>query len=200
MDPNFEWTTREEKLLVIDYWWEEQGKLCCICGEEMEPYKRQGTHNPKAATVEHLIPKRDNGPNTVGNIRLAHAFCNHTLGALWEQNRHRAKIGLAPLTEKEALSKSKSRKAKGLIAPPFNKNSWYPKESAYYLLWMKWKDEQDAKKLRGEAWKRVSLPRGATLLPGYERLIGKHLKTGTARKMTASETARWLAEQGVRGS
>lgn len=103
MDPNFEWTTREEKLLVIDYWWEEQGKLCCICGEEMEPYKRQGTHNPKAATVEHLIPKRDNGPNTVGNIRLAHAFCNHTLGALW------SRTGTAPrLVSPRLLKKRRS--------------------------------------------------------------------------------------------
>jgi hypothetical protein len=201
---DFEWTTRDEKLLVVDYWWEVQKKLCCICSEEMEPYKRQSTHNPRAATVEHLIPKRDNGPNTVGNVRLAHAVCNHALGALWEQNKHRAAYGKPLISEKEALNSARGRnKPKHPPLPTFTKDSWFPRESLYYERWMKWKDEQEAKKARGVTWSAlnaVSLPRGATFLPQYRGIIEKQLRSRVARKMTAVETARWLAEQGIRGA
>ena len=103
MDPNFKWTTRDEKLLVVDYWWEQQKGRCCLCGDLMKPYSRQHTTDQDAATVEHVIPKRDNGPDTAGNVRLAHAICNNTLGAHWERNRQRAKLGLHPISAKEAL-------------------------------------------------------------------------------------------------
>jgi hypothetical protein len=200
MNMNFEWHTRDEKLLVVAYWWEQQKKLCCICGEEMEPYKRQNSHNPRAATVEHLIPRRDNGPNTAGNVRLAHALCNHTLGALWEQNRYREMFGMPTISEKSALHNARNKKkVQREPLPRFKKDSWYPKESAYYASWMKWKDEQEAKALRGHAWRLTGLPRGATLTPEYQRLLGG-VKTRTARKMTAAETARWLSDQGVRGA
>jgi 5-methylcytosine-specific restriction endonuclease McrA len=84
MDPSFEWTTKTEKLRVIAYWWKEQGGKCCLCGLKMLKY---GGGLENSATVEHVIPKRENGPNTVGNVRLAHARCNHVAGALWEQRR-----------------------------------------------------------------------------------------------------------------
>lgn len=103
MDMNFAWTTRAEKLLVVDYWWKEQQGRCCLCGDLMQPYKRQHTPNPDAATVEHVIPKRENGPDTAGNVRLAHAICNNALGAHWGRNQHRAKLGLPLISEKEAL-------------------------------------------------------------------------------------------------
>lgn len=201
MDMNFAWSTRDEKLLVVAYWWEQQKKLCCICGEEMEPYKRQSTHNPRAATVEHLIPRRDNGPNTVGNVRLAHALCNHTLGALWATNRERIKGGFAPIGESEALARARNPppRVKHEPLPRFNKRSHYPRESLHYEAWVKWLDEQAAKALRGHAWRLTGLPRGATLTPEYQRLLCG-VKTRTARKMTAAETARWLAENGIRGS
>lgn len=199
MDMKFEWHTRDEKLQVVAYWWEQQEKLCCICGEEMEPYTRQNSHRPKAATIEHLIPRRDNGPNTVGNVRLAHALCNHTLGALWQMNRDRAAWGMPPLTHKDITARREAKKIKPPPPPRFKKDSWYPKESAYYLSWMKWKDEQEAKALRGHAWRLTGLPRGATLTPEYQRLL-RGVKTRTARKMTALETARWLAENGIRGA
>lgn len=199
MDMEFEWTTREEKLLVVAYWWDQQKKLCCICGEEMAPYMRQSTHNPRAATVEHLIPRRDNGPNTAGNVRLAHALCNHTLGALWGENQQRAKFGFPLISEAEALARRKKPKPKSEPLPRFNKRCHYPKESLHYEAWVKWLDEQAAKALRGHAWRLTGLPRGATLTPEYQRLLGG-VKTRTARKMTAAETARWLAEQGIRGA
>lgn len=91
MDPNFTWTTRAEKLRVIAYWWEKQDKKCCICGQMMQPYGEMGYYRPNAATVEHLIPRRENGPNTAGNVRLAHAKCNHEAGAAWEQKRQAAR-------------------------------------------------------------------------------------------------------------
>lgn len=103
MDMNFKWTTRDEKLLVVDYWWKEQRGRCCLCGDLMKLYSRQHTSDPDAATIEHLIPKRENGPDSAGNVRLAHAICNNALGAHWERNRHRAKLGLPAISEKEAL-------------------------------------------------------------------------------------------------
>jgi HNH endonuclease len=203
MDMNFQWTTRDEKLLVVAYWWEQQKGLCCICGKEMEPYKRQSSHHPRAATVEHLIPKRDGGPNTAGNVRLAHALCNHTLGAIWEENQHRIKLGFPPIGAEEAISRPKKRQQKGEALPRFNKRCHYPKESLHYPAWIKWLDEQAAKKKRGVAWcalNAVSLPRGATLLPQYKGLVEAQLKSRVARKMTAEETAHWLAKQGIRGA
>jgi hypothetical protein len=203
MDMDFHWTTRDEKLLVVAYWWEQQKKLCCLCGEEMEPYKRQTSHNPRAATVEHLIPRRDGGPNTAGNVRLAHAECNHILGALWEENRHRKGLGFEAIGAKEALARPRKQRLKHESIPTFNKSSHFPKESGYYTAWVKWLDEQAAKKARGVAWcalNAVSLPRGATLLPQYKGLVEAQLKSRVARKMTAEETARWLAKSGIRGA
>lgn len=181
MDMNFHWTTRAEKLLVVAYWWKEQAGECCICHGQMEPYKRQSTHNPRAATVEHLIPRRDNGPNTAGNVRLAHAHCNHALGGLWMQNQHRASKGLPPITAEQALRREEAK-----AVPPrkrsiiFRKGDHFEPDSPYYNLWLAWKDQQEATELRGIAWRRVSLPRGATLTPEYEQAIGRHLNTKKA--------------------
>ena len=118
MDMNFKWTTRAEKLLVVDYWWKEQRGCCCLCGEIMKPYSRQHTSDPDAATIEHLIPRRENGPNTAGNVRLAHGLCNNALGALWQQNQHRKVLGLPPLTEKWALASASGRQRAKLLPAP----------------------------------------------------------------------------------
>lgn len=201
MDMNFEWHTRGEKLRVVDYWWKEQEGKCCICHNEMQPYHRDAGRNPEAASIEHLIPRRDNGPNTAGNVRLAHRRCNNELGALWEENRHRIALGFEPIGEWQARSRPKKPKYEPL--PVFNKQSRFQKGSLYYDRWIKWLDEQAAKKARGVAWcalNAVSLPRGATLLPEYRDQVEKQLKSRVARKMTAEETARWLAEKGIRGA
>lgn len=185
MDMDFEWHTREEKLLVVDYWWTEQKGLCCLCGNLMKPYKRQHSTDPDAATIEHLIPRRENGPNTAGNVRLAHGLCNHALGALWEQNRHRQRIGLPPISEKHALaSAAGNHRAKAKPQPHMSK------------------EEIKARKERGVAYRAMalSLPRGATLTPEYEKLAGKHIHTKRAFRMTARETAQWLADQGIKGA
>lgn len=185
MDMNFKWTTRDEKLFVVAYWWKEQKGCCCLCGGLMKPYKREHSTDPDAATVEHLIPRRDNGPNTAGNVRLAHGLCNHALGALWEQNRHRARLGLPPLTEKHALaSAAGNRRAKAKPQPHMSR------------------EEIKARKERGAAYRALALtlPRGATLTPEYQKLVGKHINGKTATRMTARETAAWLAAQGIKGA
>jgi hypothetical protein len=163
MDMNFKWTTRNEKLLVVAYWWEQQKGLCCLCGDLMKPYKRQDTPDPDAATVEHVIPKRDNGPDIAGNVRLAHAICNHTLGAHWGRNQHRAKLGLPPISEKEALHTAMGNR-RARVA----------------------QTERDAK--------AANDPRVQEVLKAFPGTVVK------ARRMTAIETARWLALQGIRGA
>jgi len=183
MDSNFKWTTRAEKLLVIEYWWKEQAGLCCICGQDMEPYKRQnGNHNPLSATIEHLIPKRDNGPNTVGNVRLAHAKCNHVLGGLWSINQDRTKHGLPLLNEKWALE-SLARK---------RKNGW-KRRPAYRAP-----EPKEPKPIRGTLAHAVMTGEVSEDLM-YRRPNPMDIKLKpAARKMTAIETARWLAQQGIR--
>lgn len=106
MDMDFVWTTRDQKLAVVRYWWREQREICWICKDRenpMEPYA-QAAFSPWAASIEHLIPKRDNGPDTAGNVRLAHVWCNNALGALWQTNRDREALGLPAISEKQALS------------------------------------------------------------------------------------------------
>lgn len=100
---DFEWHSYTEKLRVVAYWWEKQKRKCCICDLIMLPYQREHTKNPSRATIEHVIPKRDGGPNTAGNVRLAHARCNHALGALWGINKVRAQRGQPPLSTAWAL-------------------------------------------------------------------------------------------------
>jgi hypothetical protein len=203
MDMNFEWHTRAEKLCVVSYWWKEQDGKCCMCHTPMEPYHRDAGRNPNAASIEHLIPRRDNGPNTVGNVRLAHRSCNNEMGALWAENQHRVNLGFPPISEGEARTRRRTPKPKSEPLPRFNKRCHYPRESLHYEAWIKWLDEQAAKKARGVAWcalNAVSLPRGATLLPEYKGIVEKQLKSRVARKMTAIETAQWLAAQGIRGA
>lgn len=106
MDPDFKWTTREEKLEVVRYWWREQRGICHLCKDRelpMESYTNRAK-GPWSATVEHIIPKRDGGPDTVGNVRLAHNWCNNALGALWQVNVERQMRGMKPLTEEWVLS------------------------------------------------------------------------------------------------
>lgn len=111
MDPNFKWTTRDQKLDVVRYWWREQRAICHLCKDRenpMEPYEQAGV-SPWAASIEHLVPKRDNGPDTVGNVRLAHRWCNNVLGALWKQNQDRAVLGLELISEHWALNNKRAQ-------------------------------------------------------------------------------------------
>jgi len=192
MDMSFAWSTRDEKLLVVDYWWHEQRGLCCLCGELMRPYHRQHTNDPAAATIEHLIPRRDNGPNTAGNVRLAHAACNHALGALWETNKNLAARGLPLVPEKSAINyaRQRARDAMGLL----------PLE----LAKAKAAIAKVKKKKVGVDWcaaNVVSLPRGATLMPEHQNALGIIVRQRIPKpKMTAQETAQWLRQKGVRGA
>lgn len=180
---DFEWHTRDEKLMVVAYWWAEQRGCCCICHHLMKAYSRQHSSDPDNATIEHLIPRRDGGPNTVGNVRLAHGRCNHALGALYEKNRQRAIRGLPPLSEQWALNSARGNQ----------------------LARKRLLKEAPAKKKRIGvkhcAANTISLPRGATLLPELQKRLKIIVKARIpAPKMSAFETAKWLKERGVRGA
>lgn len=177
MDPDFEWRTRDEKLLVVAYWWEMQEGNCCICHEPMESYHRDAGKNPNAASIEHLIPKRDGGPDTVRNVRLAHRLCNNRLGALWMENEHRKLVEAGLVTS----SKRAKRRAAYVFDP---RHVQQPATGKPFVALDR---------------KLVSLPRGATLLPTYKGHTG-NVSRIPKPKMSAVETARWLAEKGVRGS
>lgn len=109
LTPEFEWRTRSEKMRVVEYWWTEQKAICCICDTEMEPYRRSDDTSPMAASIEHLIPRREGGPNTLGNVRLAHAMCNHALGDLWAINTMLERKGLPPMTKEWALGRTREQ-------------------------------------------------------------------------------------------
>lgn len=112
------WSDRASRLAIVDYWWEQQKAICCLCDDAellMDTYHRKSTNNPFEATIEHLIPKRDNGPDTAANTRLAHKMCNHALGGLWSKNQDRERRGLEPLSIEWALTNIRKRYA-GTIA------------------------------------------------------------------------------------
>jgi hypothetical protein len=210
MDMSFAWHTREEKLLVVSYWWKHQNGKCCICDEQMLPYHRDNTNNPMRATIEHLIPKRENGPNNAGNVRLAHAICNNALGALWEMNQQRAKDGLEPMSREWALNA-----AKGTLKVRQGISAMTPRERARNNVDKAF--EKVERKAKGVTWcaqNAISLPRGATLTPEYlDKIAVEAADSRTrmnakaasdqvkrARKMTTLETAQWLASLGIRGA
>lgn len=188
MDMKFKWATRTEKLLVVEYWWGEQKGLCCICDGQMKPYHRDHNSDPERATIEHLIPRRDCGPNTAGNVRLAHGRCNNVLGALWVINEQRKIKGLPPLSKEWAMETGARIKPKAIKRrPTYVYDPRDPRPPATGQLFVALD-----KKL-------VSLPRGATLLPTYKGNKGNVPRTKKAQ-MTAIETARWLTSQGIRGA
>lgn len=191
MDMDFIWTTRAEKLQVVEYWWREQGGRCCLCGHTMKPYHRQHSVDPESATIEHIIPRRDNGPNTVGNVRLAHAVCNHALGALHEQNKHRAEAGKPLLSEQWAMTNAWARLRDK--CRPITQEELQRREA-----------EKIKRKKRGVSWcaaNALSLPRGATLKPENQEALGILVRQRVAKpKMTAQETAAWLRSKGIRGA
>ncbi|MCW1431371.1 HNH endonuclease [Novosphingobium sp. JCM 18896] len=52
---------------------ERDGRDCWFCGVEMTPFEE---------TIEHLIPKSDEGTNSLSNLVLAHQPCNQRAGSL----------------------------------------------------------------------------------------------------------------------
>jgi hypothetical protein len=144
----------------------------------MKPYSRQHTTDQEAATIEHLVPRRDGGVNTAGNVRLAHGRCNHALGALYEQNRQRARLGKAPISEMEAINSAAGRqraKERDRIRMQASKEaSRVPGATMASMI------------AHGEP---ISLPRGATLaLPiEHTRYILKHGKKAYKAWVSSAE-------------
>lgn len=191
MDHDFEWRTQAEKADVVRYWWRTQRGLCHLCREKMEPYSLAAI-SPWAATIEHVKPKRENGPNTVGNVRLAHRWCNNVLGSLWEKNRQRALRGQEPISVHWAMTnemgklKISVRATQEDASPSPRPLRVGPEPRAY-------------KAQRGTLAALLAtsppLPRGATLPPVHKAAPAfVHSRNQPARRMTALETARWLRE------
>jgi 5-methylcytosine-specific restriction endonuclease McrA len=52
---------------------------CGICGDKVA--MSEPVPHPKAATIDHLIPISEGGPDTKANVQLAHFICNSYRGA-----------------------------------------------------------------------------------------------------------------------
>ena len=68
--------TQTERLLLVaqrDSW------TCWLCGEPVDP-SLVAISAPLAASVDHVIPKRNGGTNRYENLRLAHQLCNSRRG------------------------------------------------------------------------------------------------------------------------
>ena len=119
MDLDLGWHTRAQKLAVVAYWLEQQRGVCCLCEDPdllMDPYGSAFDHNPLSATIEHLIPKRDGGPNTARNVRMAHKMCNQALGSLWTVNQQRALAGAEPVSADDFLAAARAQYASYIAA------------------------------------------------------------------------------------
>lgn len=168
MDMDFKWTSRDEKLEVVRYWWRAQRAICHLCNDPenpMEPYS-QVTRSPWGASIEHLIPKRENGPDTAGNVRLAHRWCNNVLGALWQINQDRAAHGLDPISKKWALSSGRRHAHHPMdIVRAYTKSVEHRDERGDLWRQVNAKYPKAAEGTLAQMIERgeVSLPRGATL-------------------------------------
>ena len=206
MDHDFQWTTREEKMEVVRYWWRQQRAVCCICKDEaelMEPYGSPSS--PWVASIEHLVPKRDNGPDTVGNVRLAHRWCNNVMGALWQINKDREKMGLEPLSAEWALSGRRAQARLPIdVTRAFLKN---PEHRGTRGAMWKRLNAKYPKAARGTLYRAIesgelrlrSRPRGATL-PKEPTLpdVYEHSKASKPRKLTGLELAQFLRENALK--
>ncbi len=180
MDMDATWGTPASKRRVAAFWFREQRGICWLCKSTelpLEPYQRDRPHNPIAATIEHLIPRRDGGPNTVGNARVAHAACNSALGTLWEANRQRVQKGLPELTEAWALGIAHAKMRQELnqrraAVPDDHETSAVPMPRAGYTITSNHRRAHMVKRpkvpapSKGTAARSMPLPRGATL-PGF---------------------------------
>lgn len=59
---------------VRDFLFSEFGDICPICETAIPQDREQGWAD--SAEVDHLIPTANGGPDTWGNVRLAHRHCN----------------------------------------------------------------------------------------------------------------------------
>lgn len=66
------------------------GKLCWLCNKPMSfRFENRINEKPNAATIDHVIAKKDGGSNKLTNLKLAHRECNN--------NRHNSKGKIFPI-------------------------------------------------------------------------------------------------------
>lgn len=118
MNYDSHWVSAADKRNVIDFWWDAQEGLCCICrhpmvypkpviGRKPKFFQRQ----PDEATIEHVVPKRAGGKNRVGDVRLAHRQCNSEDGGRWEKQRQAHRDWLCAKAVAEAIGVPFAREA-----------------------------------------------------------------------------------------
>lgn len=54
------------------------GDRCALCREPLDRKIKDG--DPRAVTLDHVIPTSHGGGTEMANLRLAHAACNETRG------------------------------------------------------------------------------------------------------------------------
>lgn len=88
------WKSRRDRRRRDEMFKEQRGK-CWWCGEPMEQTRLRVTptgkvkNNPRFASFEHLIERKNGGRSTKTNTVLAHASCN--------RDRHRRKWAHDPV-------------------------------------------------------------------------------------------------------
>ena len=55
---------------------ERDGDNCWLCGERVG----KNTRGQRRGTLDHVVPKKFDGPNSISNLRLAHKECNEARG------------------------------------------------------------------------------------------------------------------------
>ena len=68
------------KLNKFKHLWKAQKGLCNYCGVKMGKAKWMKIKRPFGATFDHVIPKSAGGNNSIDNLVLACASCNHKRG------------------------------------------------------------------------------------------------------------------------
>lgn len=64
------WLTTSKKKNVID----RDNWVCQLCGKKIDPQFIDP--HPKAATVDHIVPKSQGGTHYADNLQAAHYGCN----------------------------------------------------------------------------------------------------------------------------
>jgi hypothetical protein len=64
------------EIYLRDVWRCQMPECLCPAGRPIDP-RLQGTESDWAPSIDHVVPLRDGGPDTAGNKRAAHRYCNN---------------------------------------------------------------------------------------------------------------------------
>jgi len=89
---------------------ERDGDSCWICHAPVPAVRLR--NDPDAATLDHVIERAAGGTGDVGNLRLAHARCNHARGEAFAR-KHGPAIRAARRARRNAASALAYRRLHG---------------------------------------------------------------------------------------